>query len=229
MLTIQNESSLQRGKHKSPTAEWFLWLCCHKQNNETLTSLALSDTLISCRHLYISLSNYTKEYVQKHVYCTCCIQFRSTKFRWDKITMILKNAYKNQLLVVHQNKAINISISKCKARLDKYTCFISHHAERPAQQENFKTSWSFNLKLKLTKDSEQNQCKNKSFSGAVCFFLTGFRWEILNLISILKYHCIFLDLSVLQPKVSYFATDTENSTIDQLSQTVIHKKGELAI
>ena len=172
-----------------------------------LTSLALSDTLISCRHLYISLSNYTKKYVQKHVYCTCCIQFRSTKFRWDKITMMLKNAHKNQLLVVHQNKAINISISEWKARLDKYTCFISLHAGKPAQQENFKTSWSFNLKLKLTKDSEQNQCKNKSFSGTVCFFLTGFRWEILNLISILKYHCIFLDLSVFQPKVSYFATD----------------------
>lgn len=63
-----------------------------------------------------------------------------------------------------------------------------------------------------------------------CLFLSDrVRWEILNLISILKYHCIFLDLSVLQPKVSYFATDTENSTIDQLSQTVIHKKGELAI
>lgn len=142
---------------------------------------------------------------------------------------MLKNAHKNQLLVVYQNKAINISISKWKARLNKYTCFISLHAGRPAQQENFKISRSFNLKLKLAKDSEQNQCKNKSFSGPVCFFLTGFRWEILNLISILKYHCIFLDLSVLQPKVSYFATDTENSTIDQLSQTVIHKKGELAI
>ena len=109
----------------------------------------------------------------------------------------------NQLLVMHQNKAINISISKWKARLDKYTCFISLHAGRPAQQENFQTSWSFNLKLKLTKDSEQNQCKNKSFSGAVCFFLTRFRWEILNLISILKYHCIFLDLRFC----SHFATD----------------------
>ena len=43
----------------------------------------------------------------------------------------------NQLLVMHQNKAINISISKWKARLDKYTCFISLHAGRPAQQENF--------------------------------------------------------------------------------------------
>ena len=145
----------------------------------------------------VYLSNYTKEYVQKHVYC--CIQFRSDRFIYDKKTIMLKNAHKNQLLVVYQNKAINISISKWKARLDKYTCFISLHAGRPAQQENFKISRSFNLKLKLTKDSEQNQCKNKSFSGAVCFFLTGFRWEILNLISILKYHCIFLDLSVLQP------------------------------
>lgn len=120
---------------------------------------------------------------------------------------MLKNAHNNQLLVVYQNKAINISISKWKARLDIYTCFISLHAGRPAQQENFKTSWSFDLKLMLRKDSEQNQCKNKSFSGAVCFFLTGFRWEILNLTSILKYHCIFLDLSVFHPKVSYFATD----------------------
>ena len=54
--------------------------------------------------------------------------------------MMLKNAHKNQLLVVHQNKAINISISEWKARLDKYTCFISHHAGRTAQLENFKTS-----------------------------------------------------------------------------------------
>ena len=34
---------------------------------------------------------------------------------------MLKNAHNNQLLVVYQNKAINISISKWKARLDKYT------------------------------------------------------------------------------------------------------------
>ena len=179
----------------------------------------------SC-HLYICL--ITQKNTYKSMY-TVVFNLEVTDLYKTKKTIMLKNAHKNQLLVVYQNKAINISISKWKARLDKYTCFISLHAGRPAQQENFKISRSFNLKLKLTKDSEQNQCKNKSFSGAVCFFLTGFRWEILNLISILKYHCIFLDLSVLQPKVSYFATDTENSTIHQLSQTVIHKKGELAI
>ena len=32
------------------------------------------------------------------------------------------------------------SISKLKARLDKYTCFISLYAGKPAQQENLKTS-----------------------------------------------------------------------------------------
>ena len=70
--------------------------------------------------------------------CTVVFNLEVPDLDKTKKTIMLKNAHKNQLLVVYQNKAINISISKWKARLDKYTCFISLHAGKPAQQKNSK-------------------------------------------------------------------------------------------
>lgn len=122
---------------------------------------------------------------------------------------MLKNAHKNQLLVVYQNKAINIVLASGRQDWTNIHVLYRFIQEDWHNKKISKLHDRFYLKLKLTKDSEQNQCKNKSFSGAVCFFVTGFRWEILKLISILEYHCIFLDLSVFQPKVSYFATDVK--------------------
>ena len=105
MLTIQTESSLQKSKHKSPTAEWFLWLCCHKQNNETfdlISSFRYFDLMSSC-HLYICLIT------QKNMYKSICtVVFSLEESDLDKTNIyMLKNAHKNQLPVVYQNKAIN--------------------------------------------------------------------------------------------------------------------------
>ena len=78
---------------------------------------------------------------------------------------MLKNAHKNQLLVVYQNKAINISISKWKARLDKYTCFISLHAGRPAQQENFNIHDRLIKNLSLQRILNKISAKTNHFQG----------------------------------------------------------------
>lgn len=77
MITIQYEFSFNKRVNISRLQlNDFYCFVAKKQNNETfdlIGSFRYFDLMSSCHLLVVYLSNYTKEYVQKHVYC--CIQF----------------------------------------------------------------------------------------------------------------------------------------------------------